>query len=207
MRKEMSYRILLTVTILACISAPALAQGKRHDPNDVALELVGQVTNPSPASSFQVGYLSSINGIDSPIFSAIPQNEATALFTFYSDTVTLRVINNGPIRIINREGTISLYYDDTPDGNFSSPDTFRDGQEVMRAGLRHQVILDTISGTFTTTFVLTIDSNDPFVFDGRLIRMGKVGDVLRMYVEGHLNSTAPPAGHFAGNILGDPLIK
>lgn len=204
----MSFRIVLAVTILACISASALAQDNRHNPDDIAMELIGQVTNPSPTTAFQCGYLSYINGTDSPIFTGTPQNETAALFTFYSDNVTTRVTNNGPLRIINREeGTFTIYFDGSPNGNFSNPDTFRDGQQVLTAGLRHQVIIDTITGAFTATFVLTVTSNDPFVFSGREIRMGKVGDKLRLTFNGHTNSPAPPAGHIAGFIVGSSLIK
>lgn len=208
MKREMSFRIVLAVAILVCISASALAQGNRHNPDDVAIELIGQVTNLSPATAFQCGYLSYINGTDSPIFSGTPQNETTALFTFYSDNVTTRVVNNGPIRVINREeGTFTVYLDGNPNGNFANPDTFRDGQPLLTASLRHQVILDTITGAFTATFVLTVTSTNSFVFNGRETRMGKVGDKLRLTFNGHLNAVAPPSGHIAGYIVGSSLIK
>lgn len=207
MKRELRFRILQIIIISACVCASAIAQGNGHKPDDVAMELIGQVIA-TPTTATQVGYLSYINGLDSPIFTGAPQNETTALFTFYSDNVTTRVINNGPLRIINREeGTFTIYFDGTPNGNFSNPDTFRDGQPVLTASLRHQVIIDTITGAFTATFVLTVTSNDPFVFSGRAIRMGKVGDKLRLTFNGHTNSPAPPAGHIAGFIVGDSLIK
>ncbi len=208
MKREMRFRILQVAIISACVCASAFAQGNSHNPDDVAIELIGQVTNPLPTTAFQCGYLSYINGTDGPIFSGTPQNETTTLFTFYSDNVTTRVINNGPLRIINREeGTFTIYFDGTPNGNFSNPDTFRDGQPVLTASLRHQVIIDTITGAFTATFTLTVTSNSPFDFNGRALRMGKVGDKLRLTFQGHTNSPAPPSGNIAGFIVGDSLIK
>lgn len=205
MKREMRFRILQIVIISVCVCASALAQGNRHNPDDLAMELIGQVTNPSPASGLQFGYLSYLNGIDGPIFSGAPQNETTANFTFYADNVTTRVISNGPLRIINREqGNFAVYYDSTPNGNFANPDTFRDGQQVMTATLRHQVILDTLTATFTATFVLTVTSNDPFLLNGQTLRMGKVGDKLRLTFIGH---GVPPSGNIAGFIVGDSLIK
>jgi len=201
-----TFRIMLLALAFG-VSASVLAQGNRHNPDDVAVELIGQVTNPSATSSFQNGYLSYVNGIDSPLFGGSPQNETTALFTFYSDTVTTRVINNGSMRIINREGTFAVYSDSSMNGNFADPATFRDGQQIMTADLRHQVIVDTVTGAFTTTFVLTIVSSDPFEFDGKLLRFGKIGDKLRLAFQGHLNSAAPPAGYIAGNIVGNSLVQ
>lgn len=207
MRQELSFRIMLAIAIISWIAAPSLAQGNAHRPDDIAMELIGQVTNPTSTTSFQCGYLSYVNGIDSPIFAGSPQNETTALLTFYADNVTTRVTNNGSIRIINRQGSMAIYFDSIPNGNFANPDTFRDGQTVMTADLRHQVIVDTITGAFTAVFVLTVTSKDPFVFDGRLLRMGKVGDKLRLTFHGHLNSPAPPSGYIAGYIVGSSLIK
>src|SRR5207245_5932844 len=88
-----------------------------------------------------VGYISSLDGM-AGIFAGSPQNETTALLTFYSDTTTLRVINNSPLRIVNREGTMTVYRHDQPNGDFGHPDSFRAGTPVMVTTLRHQVILD-----------------------------------------------------------------
>ena len=80
---------------------------------DIAFEVVGQVTNPSPTTSNQYGYLSLINGLSAEqIFTTAnpaAQNETTALFTFFTDAVTERVIANGSLRIINRTGTTTVY--------------------------------------------------------------------------------------------------
>lgn len=53
---------------------------------DIACEVVGHVTNPSPTTSNQYGYLSLINGLSAEqIFNTdnLAQNETTALFTFF----------------------------------------------------------------------------------------------------------------------------
>lgn len=164
--------------LLTCLSAPVFPQGKTSNAvGDVQFELIGQVTNPSTSTSLQFGYLTFINGISviEPIFNAGPQNETSALFTFYNDTVTERVINNGPLRIINRVGTTTIYLDTTPDGDFANPDSFRDGIPVQTSELRHQVIIDTVAGTFTTTFVNTITSSDFFHLGNHNFFLGKFG--------------------------------
>src|SRR6478672_2240660 len=94
---------------------------------DIAFEVVGQVTNPSPTTSNQYGYLSLINGLSAAQIFTTPnpaaQNETTAPFTFFTDAVTERVIANGRLRIINRIGTTTIYFDDPPNGNFANPDS------------------------------------------------------------------------------------
>ncbi len=86
-------------------------------PNEALFEFVGQVKNAPPAgpglpaTSTQYGYLSHIQGLtDAQIYlSGGPQNETTALFTFYNDSVTEKVTDLGSLRIVIREGTTTIY--------------------------------------------------------------------------------------------------
>ncbi|MEO6590582.1 MAG: hypothetical protein ABIP06_14900 [Pyrinomonadaceae bacterium] len=165
---------------------------------DIAFEVVGQVSNLSPTDSKQYGYLSLVNGLDTnQIFTSsnpTMQNEATALFTFFTDAVTERVIANGRLRIINRTGTTTIYFDETPDGTFSNRNTFSDGQPVLVLKYRQQVILDTADTTFTVVNLLTVESAEYFVIDGESLRLGKNRDHFRQFYSG-----APPTGTHALN--------
>jgi hypothetical protein len=168
---------------------------------DISLELVAQAINSpagvTPATSIQYGYLSYLRGLS--IFNSGPQNETTALFTFYTETTVTRVISNGPLRVITREGTVTIYRDPSANGNFSTPDSFRDGTPVLVAGLRQQGIVDTATGAFTLTSLNTIISSSPFSTDGGELQLGKPGDKFRSVFNGHLNSQpAPPTGYLAG---------
>jgi hypothetical protein len=161
---------------------------------DVAFEVVGQVTNPTPATSKQYGYLTLINGLgaDQIFTTADPaaQNEATALFTFFTDAVTERVIANGRLRIINRVGTTTIYFDDTPDGTFANRDSFGDGTPILTLDYRQQVILDTgDDATFTVVNLLTVVSTESFEIGGQRFQLGKRGDHFRQFYSG-----APPTG-------------
>src|SRR2546425_5251603 len=91
---------LTMIVALAMLPGSLYSQDRgSNEAGDVQFELVGQVLNTS-TTSIQYGYLSFINGISgvAPIFNPGPQTETTALFTFFNDTVTERVINNGSIR-------------------------------------------------------------------------------------------------------------
>jgi hypothetical protein len=177
---------------------------------DIAFEVVGQVTNPSSTTSKQYGYLTLINGLsaDQIFTSADPtmQNEATALFTFFTDAITERVIANGRLRIINRTGTTTIYFDSTPDGTFANRDSFSDGVPVLTFNYRQQVILDTgdteggtFGGTFTVVNLNTVTEVQPFEIGGERLRLGKKRDQFRVFYSGAPPSAAPPPqGVFAG---------
>jgi hypothetical protein len=163
---------------------------------EVIFELIGQVANPSATSSIQFGYLPYVKGVETTFAPDATQNETTALFTFYNETTTLRVTNNGPLRIITREGTTTIYYNPTPSGDFSNPGSFRLGTPIQTSTLRHQVIINTVDSSFTTTFVNTVQEVTPF--GERSLQLGKRGQQFRTQVFGRVNTPAPPAGYLAG---------
>jgi hypothetical protein len=211
MRFRLERRILLGAAfavVIAASTAVALAQDTTrsvgsHDvteERDLTLELVGQVQSSapgvSPATSIQYGYLSHLGEL--PVFKAEPHDESTALFTFYTDTTTSRVINNGPIRIINREGTMTIYSDPAASGSFADPDSFRDGTPVLVAELRQQVIVDTTAGGFTAQNLNTIISTSPFQGPSGTLQVGQVGDRFRTIIFGRLNAPGPPLAYMAG---------
>jgi len=138
--------------LLVVVPVLAADTGGPHEQADaqIGYELVGQVLN-SGAQSLQYGYLNYVRGVPR-IATTGTISEASALLTFYNDTTTERVINNGPIRVVDRTGTSTIYFDELGFANFSSPDTFRDGTAVQVCNLRHQVVIDTSTGYFTATF-------------------------------------------------------
>jgi hypothetical protein len=182
----------------------AVAARDRNAANTISAELIGQVFNPSPAVGAQYGYVSFLNGVDISTITApgATLSEQSALLSFYSHTNTDRVINNGPMRVINRSGEVTFYLNGTPAGNFADAGTFRQGTAVMAAALRHQVIVDTTTGAFTAHFDCTIARSDPFTLGGARYQLGKPGDHFEITVQGHLNTPAPPSGYMAGFITG-----
>ncbi len=167
----------------------------------LSFELVAQAINSAagvtPATSIQYGYVSYIRGV--PTFSAAPENETTALFTFYTDTVTTRVIADGPLRVISREGTMTIYQDPSGNGNFASPDSFRDGTPVLVVSVRQQGIVDTVTGAFTLRNVGSVVSTSPFAGGSGQLRLGSSDDAFTASFNGHLNTVAgPPTGYLAG---------
>lgn len=187
-------------------STPSVLAGKKGSDSDVSMEVVGAVLNASPSASIQYGYLSFVNGLDN-VFSGSPQNETTALLTFFSDTQTVRVINNGPLRVVNRVGMFTIFLDNSPNGDFSNPDSFRDGTQVMTGSLKHQVVLNTSTNTFTTVFVITVISATPFRVDGHGSWFGQPGQKFRLTVSGQASTSGPGQFVIAGYATGGNLIS
>lgn len=189
MNRKTFCTVAWTFLAVALLPLPAqdLESGNFWKEDDVVFELVGQVNNiPMTPTSVQFGYLTSITGLEGVFNTPVPtmQNQSTALFTFFNDSMTQRVIVNGNLRIVNRVGTTTVYHDTTPDGNFADPTTFQDGLAVQTSAFRHQVILDVVTGNFTTVFVSEVTSVAPFFFNEQTVRLGKVGDRFRTLVSG-----------------------
>lgn len=187
-----------TTAWLGCAAWLLLPPGLRCESGQpsspsIGYEVVGQVLNASAAQSFQYGYLNLIPGIDRiTTATGVAVSEATALFTFFNDTATERVINNGPIRIVDRTGTGAIYFG-SGGATFGTPDSFRSGTPVQTYRLRHQVVIDTSTGYFTTLFEITITSVETVQIDGESHRLGHKGGVYRLSVSGKLASPTPSA--------------
>jgi hypothetical protein len=188
---------MLSLCFIAVIQSPLYAQEAgsiKTARGDIAFELVGQVLNvPMTPTSYQYGYLSFIDGIDS-VFTAMPHNETTARFTFYTEANTTQVINNGKLRIVDRTGTTTIYLDEAPNGDFAVPSTFADGIPILTMSLKQQVILDLVENTFTTVNINTVTSASTFAADEKRLRLGHVGDQFRTFISGRANDTGTPAG-------------
>jgi hypothetical protein len=208
---------LVGAAVLAPGSAQAQVLHKLTTPvGEVAFEVVGQVTNfppvgpGQPATSQQYGYLSLINGLNTDqVFSTADptlQNETTAHFTFFTDAITQRVISNGRLRIVNRTGTTTIYFDETPSGDFTNRDTFRSGTPVMTMNYRQQVILDVGetavglpgTGTFTVMNLLSVVEVQTLAINGERYQLGKPKDQFRQFYSGAPPAAVPPNGVFAG---------
>jgi hypothetical protein len=175
--------------------------------DQIAFEFVGQVTNfpPTPSaplgSSNQFGYLTAVRGIDSGLFSGSPHDETTAMLTFFNDATTTESVSDGPLRIIDRNGTTTIYLNSAP-ASFTNPDSFRSGIPIQTSTIHQQAIVDTLGGTFTAVFANTISSTSAFTINGTTYRLGQKGQSFRATVTGQLNATPPPSGFFAGYAVG-----
>jgi hypothetical protein len=193
--------VLMISTAAVPVTRHAPLTGKRvRQIRQLSFEFVGQFQNSpagvTPATHTHYGYLSYVGGTSA--FRASPESESTALFTFYADAATLRVIPDGPLRIVTRSGKVTIYRDASADGNFDRPETFRNGTRILVGQFRQQVVLDTVTGALTTFHRVRITSTRSFQAGGRELRLGRVGQTFTIAFSGHSNMPGPPAGFIGG---------
>ncbi len=183
--------ILFSVPLSAQVLHLRVADGQ------VTYTLVGQVTNTPPDRSIQYGYLPTIEGI-SDLFSSSSESEATAFFTFFNETRTKATRHSGPITVVEREGTTTIYAQSAPHGNFADPASFQGGSPVLVMSLKQQVVLDTGSRVFTVVTSNTVTDSERFKKDGQTYELASPGDQFRTSFTGTLNTSPPPSGYFSG---------
>jgi hypothetical protein len=187
-------RAVIAVIVIATAGSVARGSSERDGTlwreDDEIFEITGQARVLSPTSAIQYGYLSSISGLDGIFSTDVPsaQNETNAFFTFSNTATTLRATTQGGLVVVTREGTMTVYLDSAPNGNFADPTTFADGTPVQVSTWRHQVILDSATNRFTVQFTNTITSVTPFDWRGESIRLGRVGKRFRIIGSGLLRS-------------------
>lgn len=230
MRMKRALRNHLAAAILLLLAATALhaqdaASGNVWPEDDVAYEFVGLVKNAPPAgpglpaTSIQYGYLTFLNGVSSDALFAGAPSEKTAHFTFFNHSVTRQVISNGVLRMIIREGTTTIYFDDNPLGDrdltadpASNAATFQRGVVVQTSTWRHQVIIDPTAATprtdlFFVNFWHRIHSADSFTLDGQVMRLGKVGDKFHVSLVGGPDPLGKANGKFIGYAVAEGSKK
>jgi hypothetical protein len=178
----------------------------KNSEGQIVYELVGQAVSTATGGTL-FGYYTYIRGLDA-LFANAPENETTALFTFFRDTTNLRVTANGPLLILSREGTATVYLNAAPIGNFANPDSFRAGAPIQTSILRFQAVIDTLTQTAVVTIQDRITSTSVFSVNGSKHQIGKVGDVIRTTQYVHLNAPgSSPSAWFGGHSVGAEKSK
>jgi hypothetical protein len=205
---------LVGILSVALVSSAAAIPARQHDASRgvrvkrigrLSFEFVGQFVNSppgvTPATHTHYGYLSYIRGVRA--FRAAPAGETTALFTFFAEGTTVRVIADGPLRIVTRVGRLTIYRDASGNASFGKPETFADGTRVLVATFRQQVVLDTLTNALTTFHQNAITSTRPFSAAGGRLLLGRVGQSFTVAFSGHGAMPGPPSGYIGGYAVSD----
>jgi hypothetical protein len=199
--------VIAAIVSVAWLATRAHAEENPHAPLRVNLtvdqtwmEFVGQVVNPSPTTSNQFGYLTYLRAVDQLFVGDVVSAE-TARFTFFNETTTVSVLNHGPLRVITREGTTTIYHSEGG-SRFADPDSFRAGTPLQTSRLRHVVIINLTDNSFTTLFENVVTDVARVEVDGRPLRLGRVGQMFRTTILGQILPPIPPNGWIAGFAVG-----
>jgi hypothetical protein len=167
----------------------AAAQEVGVAPNGAnALELIGKIDQNGAAFN-SYGYLTYISGIPDDQMFSDPTNhsEATAHFTFSSTaTLTGRSVLE-TIFVLNAAGSTTIYYNETPKGDFNDPTTCAGGTAIAVSSERFQNVInvqapDTAIDTTISQFTET--SATPFTLNGSDYQLGHVNLMLRLTYTG-----------------------
>ena len=134
----------------------------------VAWYVTGRFYVDAQKNAFDAGYFPIIKGIDAPFFKgATTHDETTAHFTFSAEKFTATSVSNGDVSMgIYPPGDWHLYYNPTPSGDFSAPDTFSQGQKI--ATFRREGSTSGIAIGSASVSVLTfgLEHSSPFAVGG-----------------------------------------
>lgn len=179
-----------------------------HPASGVSLEFIGQGQVVTPAEVYQYGYFTHVAGVEN-VFGGTPNNASTAFFTFMNKLSTTRATPHGPLTIVDRKGTATIYLNPAGGASFDNPASFEAGTPMLTASLRHQVILDTLNGnTIFMHFDLTVISAETFTVGDQRHRLGRPGQKMTWINYGRPNTSTTQPGQFvfAGAAISHDLV-
>ena len=209
------HKFVFTALVM-CLSfcvAPIATANNDNDTDDAArlrifrdqtfMEVVGQnnvfpATNPQHA--IQAGYLSRLAGVDN-IFSGSTKDETTAELTFVNDVLRTQVNAIGPVSIIQRDGTFTLYLN-SGSATFADLSTFASGTPILTGTSHQQVVVNGASNTFSAYTDVTVTSSNAFSLSGNTYRLGRVGNTFRVFYFGDVTGMTVPSALFGGYAVG-----
>jgi hypothetical protein len=180
--------VLSGLSVLAQVQ-PTRAQGDAQEVGVAenrghAVELIGKIDQSALAFS-GYGYFTSITGIpaDQMFSDPVNHNEATAHFTFASTaTASARSVIE-TIFVLNGTGSSTIYYNESPAGDFADPTTFAEGSPIATTEERWQNIISVQApdtAISTTLNQLTVADVTPFAVGDTTYQFGHAGLVLQL---------------------------
>jgi hypothetical protein len=154
---------------------PAVFAQERTATSEVVWQHAGRVyLNPSTGKAVYVGYLVHINGFSSSLFNGSP-SVATAYFTFSTDILTLTPMPNDGDVVLNlvSAGTFNVYYNTTPNGDWSNPATFSNGQ-LIATFERKESLFPEIGPIAFHSLSESLLSSQGFTFDGQTFNFDRI---------------------------------
>jgi hypothetical protein len=123
--------------------------------------------NPNTGKAVYVGYLVHLTGITSSLFNG-PPSGATAYFTFSTDVLSLTpMANNGNVALsLVSAGTFKVYYNTSPNGDWSDPATFSSGR-LIATFTRTESLFPTIGPIGIHNLSESLSSSQRFTFHGQ----------------------------------------
>ena len=201
------------VAVLVCSTTTASAKplvvgNAQHGEN--VLELVGR-SEQDENTVTHFGYLTRIRGLtDDLLFSPPPfRTEAEARFTFFATTTLTARHELGNIIATAAPGILTIYFNETPSGDFGDSDSFAAGTPIATFSARFHNVLNVQppdAGIMSGVADLIQLGGDSFTLDGVRYRLGQRHLQGRLSANGQGTRTQvepPPQSFFlwGGNVV------
>ena len=172
--------VATTILLMGCL---ARSEAQEHwTPSVPAAQVVWQhvgriYLNPTTGQAVYCGYLVHLNPISNSgvsLFNGSP-SEATAYFTFCTDVLTLTPLpNNDDVTLsLVSAGTFSVYYNSSPNGDWSNPSTFSSGT-LIATFERTQSLFPEIGPIGFHSLSEILLSSEDFTFDGQSYNFNRI---------------------------------
>ena len=159
--------VATTTLVLGCVGA---SQAQEAVPAaQVVWQHVGRVyLNPNTGQAVWAGYIVHINGIKPSLFNGVP-SETTAYFTFTTDVLSLTPMpNNGDMALsLVSPGTLNVYYNSNPAGDWNNPASFSSGQ-LIATFTRKESLFPELGTIGFHNLSENLLSSHSFTFNGQL---------------------------------------
>ena len=200
------------VAVLLCstttVEAKPLVVGNAQHGENV-LELVGRSEQDGSAVT-HFGYLTRIRGLTDDLLFSHPsiRTQATARFTFFATTTVTARHELGNIIATAAPGTLTIYFNETPSGDFNTPGSFAAGTPIATFSARFHNVLNVQAanaGIISGVADLIQLGSDSFMLDGVRYRLGyrHLRERLSANGQGTRTQVAPPKSFFlwGGNVV------
>jgi hypothetical protein len=171
MHQGNSIGCVLGLGLAACLGASCLAEAAQPTPPAaVACYFVGRGffdSTEQPETTETFGYFTDITGIAGPLFGGVP-GEGSAFFTYRSDVLKVTPVpTNGDVALaLFSAGTVGVYFNPAPMGDWGKPDTFSSGQLIARLSLPESLLIQTQTYS-RITLTGTLVASQRFSFNGK----------------------------------------
>ena len=174
----------------------------------VAMHQLGRALFAANGTAEVVGYLAFINGVSGSLFAG-PPSEATAFFTYRSNTLSPQIISNGDISVFLISGeSISVYFNSSPHGDWNSPDSFSGGQLVATFTRRQPLLVINVRTMFNAFSSSQLTSGQEFVFNGQTVDFKSLFPNGLTWLETATSTFVPgPTGFVAAQPLAGTMLS
>ena len=174
----------------------------------VAMHQLGRALFTANGTAEVVGYLALINGVSGSLFAG-PPSEATAFFTYRSNAFSPQIVTNGDISVFLISGeTISVYFNNSPNGNWNNPDSFSSGQLVASFTRRQPLLVINVGTMFNAFSSSELTSSHEFVFNGQTVDLKSLFPNGLTWLETATSTFLPgPTGFVAAQPLAGTMLS